>query len=289
MLKRRGVALVEVLVALSMFGVFGALAVRAVVSAVRGTERAVLRTERDGQLAVALETGAQLLPALSATAGDAIRLSDTAAVWHATIAQGPVCAVAGSVAIAADMRTDGLRLGSSMSSPQAGDLLHVFDDGATTLVADDGWSRHVVQSARWVRGGCGATPLLHPVADAAFGAWVFDVVPAVDSSKIGVPARVTRPARLALYRSATEWSLGYSEQGPGGTWSTIQPVAGPLEPPGSGLRLVWLDSALAPGAIAPVAMRLLATAPTRAAIRSSTGATIHRDSVQRLFHLPNRP
>lgn len=289
MLTRRGVALVEVLVALAMFGVLGALAVRSLVTAVRETERVVLRTERDGQLAVALESGSHLLPALSAAAGDAIRLTDTAVVWHATIAHGPVCGVAGAVAVAADTRHDGLRLGGHTSSPQPGDLLHLFDDGAAPHAADDSWSRHLVQSARWVRGGCGATPLLHAVADAAFGAWVLDVVPTVDSTWIGAPARITRPSRLALYRSATEWALGYSEQGPGGAWSTIQPLAGPLEPPGSGFRLAWLDSVLAPGASDPMALRLLATAPTRAAVRSATGATVHRDSVQRFIHFPNRP
>jgi type II secretory pathway pseudopilin PulG len=288
MLSRRGIALVEVLVSLAMLGVLGTLAVQALLSSVRSTERVVLRTERDGQLAVALESGVLLLPALSAAAGDPIRLSDTAAVWHSTVAHGPVCAVSGTVAIAADTRNDAVRLGSYTNSPQAGDVLHVFDDGAAPPVADDGWSRHQVQSARWVRGGCGSSPLLDPVTDATFGAWVLDVAPAVDSARIGVPARVTRQSRLALYRSATEWSLGYSELGPGGTWSTIQPVAGPLEPPGHGLRLLWLDSAFVPGTAAPVAMRLVATAPTRVAVRSALGATIHRDSVQRLLHFPNR-
>lgn len=288
MLNRRGVALVDLLVALAIFGILGALVVRTIVTSVRWTEATVLGTERDGQLAAARESGELLLPAFSPVGGDAIRLSDTAAVWWATVAAAPVCAVGSVAALAAGTRSDGVRLGGTTSSPQPGDILQVFDDGPTAPPGDDTWTRHVVQSARLVRSGCGSSALLDPVNDAGFAAWELDVVPPLQPVQLGSPARLLRPTRIALYRSAGEWSVGVSELGPGGAWSIIQPVAGPLDPPGSGLRMDWLDSALTPGATFPVAVRLRAAAPTRAAVRSFAGAAVRHDSIERLLVFRNR-
>lgn len=288
MLNRRGVALVDLLVALTIFGILGALVVRTIVTSVRWTEAAVLGTERDAQLSAARESGELLLTAFARKGGDAVRLSDTAVVWWATVGAGPVCAVGGVSVLAANTRSDGVRLGGTSSSPQAGDVLQVFDDGPTVSSADDAWTRHIVQSARLIRGACGSSALLDPVNDAAFGAWELDVVPPLQPNQAGSPARLQRLSRMALYRSAGEWAVGVSELGPTGTWSIIQPVAGPLDPPVGGLRMEWLDSTLAPGATSPVAVRLRAAAPTRAAVRSFAGAAIRHDSVERLLAFRNR-
>jgi type II secretory pathway pseudopilin PulG len=281
-------SLVELLVALAAFGVLGAIALRGLVTSVRWTERGIASAERDTQLAAAMETGEALLAATSPGEGDLVRMADSAVVWWATIAAGPVCATAGQVSVASDTRNDGLRLGGANTSPQPGDALDVFDDGVAPHPLDDSWTRHVVSSARWSAGGCGASPLLDPVLDRGFGAWVLHVTPPVDSQRLGSPTRLLRPMRFALYRSGPEWAAGLAEQGPSGPWTAIQPVASPLDPPGSGLHLTWLDTAMVAYAALPAAMRIRVAGPTAIPLRSASGAATMGDSMQRFLFLRNR-
>ena len=286
---RRGVTLVEWLAALTVLGLLGALALHGILASVRCTERGILVTERDAQLAAALSTTRAMLAPLAPGDGDALLLADTAATFRWTMAAGVVCAVApGTVVLTSGTRHDGLPLGASLGMPQPGDLLVVHDEGPTTAPGDDAWTRHVVSAAARPPGACGASLLLHPVLDAAFPAWRLDVAPDVLPSQAGEPARVLRPARLALYRSTADWALGYAEAS-GGSWPAIQPVAGPLDSAGApGFRLAWLDSTWASMAPIPAAVHLHLQGPTRRAVRLAGRPRVLHDSTGQLLWLRSR-
>ncbi len=286
--SRQGATLIDLIVALALASLIGTVALRTLLANVRWTERGILRAERDAQLVAASEVASTVLVAMAP--GDGHRLTDTAAVWDATIAGGTICALPpGQASVTIDSRSDGTRLGSAITSPQQGDLLEIFDDGPAPHPGDDRWTRHLVTSAGRSPGGCGASQLLDPVRDAAYAPWILDLATSPASSQLGAPARLLRPTRLALYRSTADWAMGLSEQPPGGGWTATQPVASPLEPPATGgLHLDWLDSTFAPAIAAPQVARLVVRAPTRAGLRAFGGATLV-DSVRRVIRLRNQP
>jgi hypothetical protein len=167
---------------------------------------------------------------------------DTSIQFRSTVATAVVCdTIAGSL-ILAPSAMGAPAFTSTLLSPQA-------NDTAWFIVVDstETWEAHVISSVGSSGGGQCASggPVL--TGSALTSARLsLRLTPAVASSAIGLPLRITRPLRYSLYKSSDGlWYLGQRD------WNsstqklnTIQPVSGPLLPPGSlpGMSLSYADS-----------------------------------------------
>lgn len=269
--RRRGTTLVELVVALMAFGLVAAVGVRALQLTSRWYERFSLFVERRAQLDAARHLLVTLPVAASPADSDLAITTDSTLTWSATVASAVICEGAGTSAVVP--RTplhSGVDLSAWATAPQVGDTLLVLDDGPSVSPVDDRWRRHGVTGVHAATGGCVGGPLADSVTDAAAPAWQLDLATPLGAGDVGAPARLVRWQRLALYRASTgEGQLGFADVGASG-WSVIQPVAGPLVPPGAaapGLDLRWLDSLLAPAGRGATLVRGTIRAPTRRPLR----------------------
>jgi hypothetical protein len=302
----RGASLVELVVALGLFGVVGAALVRALDRQARFHTGIVRVVETHAQLAVTHDAiAAELRGATSPQ--DVLRLSDTAIVYRTAIGTGIACAVAaGTVHLAPTLLASGQALARIRTAPQPGDTAWLHDEGASLAPADDAWHAARVLSATQLPGACDATPYVHPVADAGRPAWrlVLDTVPPIPSTvRQGTLVRVTRLARFALYRSSTgDTNLGWTDwNAAAGNWNVIQPVTGPFlpynggTPSASGVAMRASDSlgaptSIAPGLAAPAAIAVITRAATTIGIRlDGIARGAHADSLRSAIALRNRP
>jgi hypothetical protein len=230
----RGTSLVELLVALVLFGIVGGGALRALDRQARLHAALLAMLESRVQHAATHETIASLLRGASPGSGDIEALSDTAVAARIPIGGGVACTAAGNrVVLAPDSISGGQVLARLAEPPQAGDSLWVLDEGPTDATIDDAWHALPVAAAARSSAACSGTPLLS-ASDAARASWVIDVtgtLPAAPGTGPGTPVRLTRRARFALYRSGAESWLGFAEWNHGmGAWNVIQPVSGPYQP-----------------------------------------------------------
>lgn len=272
-MTRRGSGLLEVLVALPLVAVLGAVAVQLLLT----VHRQILR--HDGTLGATRELrhGAGILAADARTARgrDVITWSDTAVEFDATVGVGYVCGAgsAGDAVTLVNHATDPLALTSDEPDPisviwnqppQPGDRALLWLSGLSPL--DSGFAQE--RLVRSVDGGtdCAASPL-HAAGSIATTRLAF-----TDSStrpvRHGAPVRVTRRTRYSLYRASDgDWFLGRRTRGPGG-WDVVQPVAGPLlSASNRGMRLTMYDgvgAALSAGGGVPARLHLELRAPRRA-------------------------
>jgi hypothetical protein len=282
----RGAALVELLVALVLFGVVGAATLRALDRQARFHGGLMAILEARAQHSAVHEALAVELRGASTAAGDVGPLTDSSIVFRLPIGTGVACVIAaGVIDVAPDSVNAGQAFARFRTAPQAGDTAWVFDEGPTDLLADDDWVPLAVTGIVRSTGRCVTSPLLDPVLDASLTTWRFTVTGLAPATlAAGAPVRLTRGARFALYRSGTEHALGFAERNPAsGAWWTIQPVSGPYlpfnaaAPATSGFALQGRDSSGASttvlGAGNPAAIAL--------ATRTRTTRTVRMDGVTR--------
>lgn len=232
--RRGATSLVELLVALVLFGVIGLATLRSLDRQARFHSGILAVLEARSQHAAAHEAVAVELRSVSPASNDLNRLSDSAIVFRLPVGAGVACGIAaGAIDLAPETTAAGQTFARFRTSPQPGDTAWVLDENATDVAADDGWAPLHVMSAGRATGRCPGSPLVDPVLDAAHPMWRLSVTGALPATITpGAPVRLTRMARFALYRGGTgqHW-LGFSEVLPAtGAWVTIQPVSGPYLP-----------------------------------------------------------
>lgn len=225
---RRGTTLAELLVAMTMLGVIGATAAGTLVQQGRVRTRVVGRLAGEAQLREAMAPLVADLGTASPAAGDfrAGEARDSALELRVTIATAYVC------------RTDGDPARTIDAIPLSG--LH----GRMVLAGDTAW---LFQDGVWDAAGVAAA-FRAPPATPSCSAQARDGVvlrvtlaPGVHLT-VGAPVRFTRRMRYSLYRGsdARTW-LGLREwSASAGTFSTVQPVAGPFDR--AGTRFRYLDT-----------------------------------------------
>lgn len=289
---KSGTALVELLVALALMGVVSSIALATLQSSARWYERAALETDRAAQLTAATQVTTSLLQSASTRDGDLLAVGDSAVTWRATIGAGTVCNAAGPSLVASrEHLTKGGTSFALQTAPQVGDLVAVFDDGPLPGTTDDRWLMYTLSSLSTIAGGCVGGPLADSTRDISKLSWRFSVTPSPATSSIGLPIRILRPTKLQLYRSGSEWSLGFSETSAGGGWSGTQPAAGPLASAarrGAGFSMYWIDTLGSPASAGPAGVRVSIRAPTAAAFRSDRGLRRSTDSVLTFLAFRNR-
>ncbi len=222
-------------------------------------QRAFVALTDDAALAGQLRGAASMVPmdvrGAAVTAGDLREAGDTAVEVRETIASAVVCDTTGSSLVLTPAASGASTFAGSIAGIETGDTAWVFspDDSVPA------WRHFRISAITSSRAGqCLATgPRLSGTElSAARTALSLDSAPP-GVALIGLPVRITRPIRYSVYRSsAGDWYLGARD------WSTttarfntIQPVAGPFEPPMAGApAFSWFDTTGSPLA-APVASR----------------------------------
>ena len=285
----RGVSLVELLVALTLFGIVGTAILGALDRQVRLHTTVLALLESRTQHAATHEILGVSLRGVAPLAGDVQAVSDSAIVFRLSLGGGVVCATGASrVMLAPDTLGNGQVLTRMHSAPQRGDTLWLLDEGPTDATIDDQWLALSVWTAMRATGGCAGGGLIAPPDD-ALPAWRIDVATVLPPTiTAGVPARLTRRARFSLYRSGSDSWLGFAEWNAAGTgWNTIQPVSGPYlpyssaSPAASGVALAPRDSSGGSGWGRPTA----SVTALSVATRTRTRVPLRLDGMQRGFAL----
>jgi prepilin-type N-terminal cleavage/methylation domain-containing protein len=236
---RRGLTMVELLVALALAGVVGSAVLRVLVT----TQRLHWSHGQRAESQASARTAAALIPGevqeLDAAAGDIVVMTSSSLTYKAMTGVYVLCTPPdpGSrrVVLAADGWLPYRALDASLDS------ILVFADAATVTAGDDRWLHanvtHAAAGTSCPGGGASIDVDLDGVTTAELG-----MVTA------GAPARTFRLAELRLYQDGTgDWWLGQRQHAKvERTWSATQPLVGPLS--ASGLALTYADSGGAPTA-----------------------------------------
>jgi prepilin-type N-terminal cleavage/methylation domain-containing protein len=302
----RGTSLVELIVALAVFGVVAGAMVRALDRQARFHDGINRILETRTQMSAAHDAIAEELRSASSAAGDIASITDSAIVYRSLAGSALACAVAPAlVDLAPSVVASGQRLASFASRPQAGDSIWLRDEGVLPASSDDRWVPALVISAVPLTGACAGTPFVDPVLDAGRVGWRLTLSAATSlppTIVAGTAVRLTRLSRFALYRTSTgETALGWADWNPAAAaWNVIQPVSDRLVPynrarPGAGgiAFAAWdsLGVRLPPGLPPAAAARLSVTARalTRGAVRlDGVVRGVRTDSLASIIALRNR-
>jgi hypothetical protein len=299
---RPATSLVELMVALALFGVVGLATLRSLDRQARFHAGMLTILEARAQHAAAHEAIATELRSVASAAGDITRLSDSAIVFRLPVGAGVACALASdTIYLTPDTVAAGQRFAGFRTTPQAGDTVWLFNESATDLGADDAWVGMLVTSINRAPGLCTGSSLVNPALDASQPSWRIAVAGPLPATALpGAPVRLTRTARFALYRGGTsEHWLGFTEIQPTtGTWITIQPVSGPYlpfnagTPSTSGMSLLGTDSSGTPllpssATLAWAISLSTRTRTTRSVRMDGLAPGVYGDSLHSLIHLRN--
>lgn len=228
---RSGFMLAEALCALALAALLGV----ACATALAGVRRAMVsaesraRAERGGREAL------QVVMALARDADSLVVLGDTAVELTIRIASGVVCARdSTSMTLPPARIAAGPALVARSQPVEAGDELTLLL--RDTLVGVLRWERGTIDSVSERAGEipCGSATGFVAASDAASPR--LRLVPRSMRSDVrpGVPVRIGRRGRLALYYAGRgDWMLGWRRCA-GGSCGVVQPVAGPLRGPSAG-------------------------------------------------------
>lgn len=220
-LIRRGVTVVELLVAVVLFGVCSTAVAGVMRRFLTGYRTTVQSIDRRQNLCIAAAFLPAELRTLDATDGDLVRMTRTAVTIRVPRLFGVVCReLPGGVTGATTLvLSDALRYGVRNVDSDT-DSLWILAAGA-----DD----------RWIRAGV-TTVGAGPCADGAPGIRLAVSLPTPDGFPMGTPVLGFETVTYRLYRSTEDGRWYVGEQ----TGASLQPLLGPVTP--DGLALSYLDS-----------------------------------------------
>lgn len=301
---RPGFVLVELIAALLITAALGAALYRLVDRSQRFTRGLALMADERAQLAVAGFAVEGALQGIDPADGDLLAGSDSSVAYLGSVGSAIACSLGagnGTIDVAPTSIASGATLTWWNSTPQPGDTLAALDEGTAAGAADDRFVHVALRAVTPLRDACLTSPYLDSIADAGSLGWrLTPATPLPATVTVGAILRILRPERFALYRSGTEWTVGWTEwNSASGAWNVIQPVAGPLLPYAplgrtSGLAFQWFDSTgrvVAPTPGTPArALALTLGAISRQLVRSD-GVTVaqRRDSLTLRIPVRNAP
>ena len=241
---RRGVSLVELIVAITIGGVVLALVSSISVRQQRLYADVAARSALNAQLRQAETILPIELRGVAARAGDIREARDTSIEFLATLSSAVVCDTQPGALVLAPADAHHTTFASYLTSIAAGDTAWLF---VATDSADYWRPLTVLQSGAALPGSCGRLgPRLTGSLLTASRIVVRLASPAPTEEAIGSVLRVTRPVRYSLYKGGDgRWYLGQRDWNVlTGRFNTVQPVSGPfLSPSGRGLVFEYFDSA----------------------------------------------
>ena len=242
---RRGASIIELMIALTIFG----LVMAGVTSAIAEQTRFQAGAARVVGSQRSLRQIGDLLPselrALGTGAGDIYAMNASSIDLRVTTGSSVVCTIAVggmSVTIPPVQLATGSLLTTWRDVPVAGDSVFIFDEGASAARQDDLWRAYRLTAAPSA-GNCPTTSGYTRSAGEAAAGMTLSLAAAVTGTTLpGAPIRFFRPARYAIASGPDgRWYLGYTECAAG--CGSLDIVAGPVRPPsGQGIGFTFRDS-----------------------------------------------
>lgn len=246
--RRRGSSLLELMVALPLLLLLAALAVQGFVTQLRLVTRHEARLANVQELEHAVLALAADIRPLSAR--DVESWSDSAVVAHVPVLTGYVCGTPAPHLIDVAMGATGSAARTvTLADPRAGDVLGWggLDSaivGVESAVLDTAHHRGALASASRSASACADSPIRGTASP-----WrlALAVAPATLPQR-GAPVTVARRTEWRSYRASDALHYLGRREWNGVAWSTIQPVAGPLQEParaGMTLQMLRADGGVA--------------------------------------------
>jgi prepilin-type N-terminal cleavage/methylation domain-containing protein len=261
--NRRGMTLVEVMIALVLLGIVSGVIMRVVLRQQRFYQGVNEIMTQRGQL----RSGTSVLPvdlrSLSSIGEDILAVSDSAIEFDMNIGTSFVCetVVGGKVMVLPPKSTGkgnyftSIAPGVKLEVPEEvlrGVTVYVYNDSSTLGNFDDVWQKLSLVKYDSTKAFC-ITPVPAYVDVFDAGEWrytleVTDTTGTVDNTPggtngpisryvgPGAPIRIMKRVRYALYQEAdSKWYVGYSEfDKVHGKYGELTPVSGPYEPYATG-------------------------------------------------------
>ena len=252
MAGRRGLTLVELMVAILLLAIVGGGIMRVMVK----QQQYYTDATRTAGAKRELRLGASVLPAelrsISSSGGDIMTMSESEMLTHAYIGSSIICKKGGAgndEIWVPPLNLAHHTLTSFVVRPQVGDTVFLFNENLLKGAQDDQWEVRSIAALDTDAGDCLGPPYTDLVQDAPKKRFWFRLNAALpDSVKVGAVVRFSRPVRYKIYQEASgNWYLGLQEH-VGGSWGTASPLAGPYRPfaagdnATSGLQFRYYDS-----------------------------------------------
>ena len=254
---RRGLSLVEIMVALVLTGIVSGVIMRVIQRQQRfyqGVNQIVVQRSQLRQATSVLPID---LRAMSSVGNDILVASDSSIVFNVTVGTGAVCELSGNAAVA--MPPEVLFSGQSITSwygygkpdpknkPKSAYTVYIYNDSSSLGNQDDVWSPFVLADVTGDKTKCVATftriedvgkerPVLtlknptgvpnDPVTGGPLSQYI----------GVGAPVRIVKQVRYKLFQASDgKWYLGYSDyNATTSDFDPLSPVSGPYDAYSSG-------------------------------------------------------
>lgn len=292
---RAGVSLAELLVVLVILGIVGSVIMRVVLRQQRfyASAAEITSTRADlRDLATALPSD---LRAVSSVGGDIYAMSDSSIDFRLTTGISTVCQLgAGFVVVPPATLASRSGVTSWTSAPVSGDSVLIYDEGASTGVADDVWRAYKITAAPVAASCPTATLFTSTAAEAAAGIKLTLSAALPAGSPQGSAMVFFRHAHYGLFLTTSgRTMLGYYDC-PGSVCGTMTPMGGPFLPyaaTGSGVQFTYRDSTgvvtATPTNVARIDVAVRAQTAAPVALAGGTRSYV-RDSLNFTVSLRNR-
>ena len=223
--SRRGLTLIELMIAMTLFAFIGGLLISVMLRQQR-FQRAIADVTdsraRMRDIATIIPTD---LRGTSTVGGDLLSIGTNALQFRAAIGSSALCGYANATTIELPPKalSSGNVITSWINPPAPGDVVFIYNEGAAAGNVDDTWSEFTVVdttsavNAAWCPSGL-ATSITLP-ADDAQRKYRIQLSSAPDPARVraGAPIRFAREVRYSLYSASdANWYVGYETCTPSG-------------------------------------------------------------------------
>ena len=252
---RRGLSLVEIMVALTLLGIVSGVIMRVVMRQQRfyqGVNQIVVQRSQLRQATSVLPID---LRAMSSVGNDIALATDSSIWFNVTVGTGVVCELSGNAAVA--MPPEVLANGQSITSwygygkpdpknkPKSAYTVYIYNDSSSLGNQDDVWQPFVLADVTGDKTKCvgGATPFT-TIGDVGKDRPVLTLKnptgvpndpvtggPLSQYVGVGAPVRIVKQVRYKLFQASDgKWYLGYSDYDASTSdFDPLSPVSGPYD------------------------------------------------------------
>ena len=306
MRRRAGFTLIELLISMVLMGLVSAAIVKLLLRQQRFYNSATDLIQTRQQIRQAAGMLPSDLRGISSVGADISAMSDSAIEFRSVFGTSVVCAnIGGALSTVPRVLARNSQMTSYVRPPAVGDSVLVYDNGATTALADDGWTRFqiktVTQVTTNVANGCPVSSGLTLGGDisAANPSYQFTFVAAAPATiAVGAGMRFFRRVHYRIYKETdNQWYIGFFDCIVGRVPVCIptQPIAGPFQPYAvngtSGMQFAYYDAlgAVTANPLQVARISLVVRGQAAALMNlSGAGGTVFRDSLRIEVGLRNR-
>ena len=306
MRRRAGFTLIELLISMVLMGLVSAAIVKLLLRQQRFYNSATDLIQTRQQIRQAAGMLPSDLRGISSVGADISAMSDSAIEFRSVFGTSVVCSnIGGALSTVPRVLARNSQMTSYVRPPAVGDSVLVYDNGATTALADDGWTRFQIKTV---------TPVTSNVANgypvssgltlggdisAANPSYQLTFVAAAPATvAVGAGMRFFRRVHYRIYKETdNQWYIGFFDCIVGRVPVCIptQPIAGPFQAYAvngtSGMQFAYYDSLGAvtanPLQVARISLVVRGQAASLMNL-SGAGGTVFRDSLRIEVGLRNR-